>query len=505
MENAIGNRLKCRIEIKRLVLLLFEVIALGIIAAYASRYFSFAESCDIVLALGAGYLVPRLMYSQSKMRCNWGQWILLAVGLLLALYVIHSLKVWTTHESFTLEEPELHSDDGQYYSWALAHYDGRCPTPKLSFKGLPLFMLGLWKVLGVSVVWPMALNYMFALLSIVITGKISHRVLSHHFPTIKPSTISACAMLMVPLLGFLVSQNLRIQKEAGCTLGIVMVGYCLAGFAERNNLTKNEKRRDLAVFVIGTVILALVRTNFAYFAMIGAAMMALARHHAQWKRGSLLALIALAITVVFSILFSYTFGQQYRTVDGGDAMARAFKIGIVQQPYFTLIGDYYHYPEWKRLLLLPITAGVQYIIPFPWLYDLENADIMSILPRMRVMWYFVGGTCIYYYLYINGLHYKQNNLGMWAWWPLVTFLGIAFITGGSVSRYVLPLQPLFVVIALYVLLQVKIGNYRRSFAIWMAVYVLMLIATLILCYHTQVEYFNSLDEYYRLKAKHLLK
>ena len=134
----------------------------------------------------------------------------------------------------------------------------------------------------------------------------------------------------------------------------------------------------------------------------------------------------------------------------------------------------------------------------------ENADIMSILPRMRVMWYFVGGTCIYYYLYINGLHYKQNNLGMWAWWPLVTFLGIAFITGGSVSRYVLPLQPLFVVIALYVLLQVKIGNYRRSFAIWMAVYVLMLIATLILCYHTQVEYLNSLDEYYRLKAKHLL-
>ena len=54
MENAIGNRLKCRIEKKRLVLLLFEVIAFGIIAAYASRYFSFAESSDIVLALGHG-------------------------------------------------------------------------------------------------------------------------------------------------------------------------------------------------------------------------------------------------------------------------------------------------------------------------------------------------------------------------------------------------------------------------------------------------------------------
>ena len=296
------------------------------------------------------------------------------------------------------------------------------------------------------------------------------------------------------------TQNLRIQKEASCTIGITLVGYCLAGFAEERAPSKSDKHRDLACFVIGTLILALVRTNFAYFAMIGAAMMAFARHRAQWKRGTVLAVIALGITIVFSILFSYTFGQQYRTIDGGDAMALAFKADTVQQPFFSLIGDYYHLPEWKRILLLPVTAGVQYTIPFPWVYALEKADIMSFLPRFRVMWYFVGGTCIYYYLYINGLHYKQSNLGMWAWWPLVTFLGIAFITGGSVSRYVLPLQPLFVVVALYVLLQVKMGNYRRSYVIWMVVYSLVLIATLIFCYHTQTDYLKGLDEYYRQKA-----
>ena len=107
---------------------------------------------------------------------------------------------------------------------------------------------------------------------------------------------------------------------------------------------------------------------------------------------------------------------------------------------------------------------------------------------MRVMWYFVGGACIFYYLYINVVHHKYSNLGMWAWWPLVTFFIIAYITGGSVSRYVLPLQPLFVVIALYVLLNVKQGTYRRSFTIWMIVYFIILLATvLVLCYHTQVE------------------
>ena len=500
MKNAIGNNINPHIGKQGLLLLLGEVIALGVVVAYAGSTFTFAESCDIVLATIVAYLVPRLLYSQSKLSCRWGQWILLTIGILIALYMIHSMKAWSTRDDFTLEMPELYCDDGKYYSWALSHFDGRCPSPKLSFKGLPLLMLGLWKVLGVSVVWPLALNYMFALLSIVITGKISHRLLNNRFPSISPASISAWSMLMVALLGFLMSQNLRIQKEASCTIGITLVGYCLAGFAEERALSKSDKRRDLVCFVIGTLILALVRTNFAYFAMIGAAMMVFARHRAQWKRGTLLVIIALGITVVFSILFSYTFGQQYRTVDGGDAMSLAFKTGIVQQPYFSLIGDYYHFPEWKRILLLPVTAGVQYTIPFPWVYDLEKADIMNILPRFRVMWYFVGGTCIYYYLYINGLHYKQSNLGMWAWWPLVTFLGIAFITGGSVSRYVLPLQPLFVVVALYVLLQVKMGNYRRSYVIWMVVYSLVLIATLIFCYHTQTDYLRGLDEYYRQKA-----
>ncbi len=504
MDSEGGNRITARVDKGGWLLLLGEVISLGMIVAFAGSNFNFGESCDIVLAFIVAYLIPRLLYSQSKLSCRSGQWLLLVVSTLLTLYMIYSMKVWTNHSDFSLEMPDLHSDDGCYYSWALSHYDGRCPSPKIPFKGLPLFMLGLWKVLGVSVVWPMALNFMFTLLSIVIAGKISNRLLSHRFPNVSPASISALTMLLASLLCFLLSQCARIQKEAGCTLGITMVGYCLAGFASETPLSKNEKRRDIIIFVAGTLILALIRTNFAYFAMIGAAMMAFARGRSQWKRGALLAVVALSITVLFSILFSYGFGQQYRTIDGGDAMALAFKMGFLQQPYLSLIGDYYHYPEWERLLLLPITAGVQYIIPFPWLYDYEGVEMMNILPRIRFMWYFVGGVCIYYYLYINVLHHKHSNLGMWAWWPLVSFLFIAFITGGSVSRYVLPLQPLFVVIAIYVLLHVKEGSYRRSFIIWMIVYTLVLIATLIVCYHIQLNYFESLDEYYRMRAKHLI-
>lgn len=498
-----NKRLRQGTDKSSILLMLGEVVALGLLVASVAGAYSFSESASIVLALGIAYLIPRLIFSNSRQCCNWGQWMFLIVSTLLALYTIHSIKHYTLHSDYTLELPDLRADDGRYYCWALSHYDGRCPEPKIPFKGLPLFMLGLWKIFGVSVVWPLALNYMFTLLSIVVTGKIADRLLSQRFPSISPSTIASLSMLMVSLLGFFISQGVRIQKEAGCALGIVLVGYALAGLSSLT-LSHRQKMRDTIVFVLGTLILALVRTNFAYFAMIGAAMMALANKRLRWKRGALLSLTALAITIAFSILFSYSFGQQYRTVDGGDAMALAFTMGIVQQPYLTFIGDYYHYPEWERILLLPITAGVQYIIPFPWLYDYSSLKILEILPRMRVMWYLVGGACIFYYLYINVVHHKRSNLGMWAWWPLVTFLGIAYITGGSVSRYVLPLQPLFVVIAVYVILQVYSGKYRRSFTVWMIVYFIILAGVLVFCYHTQLDYLNSLHEYHIMKAKHLI-
>ena len=472
------------------MLLLGEVMALGLVAAYTASSFGFVDSLSVVLAMSVAYLVPRFIYSESKVSCRWGQWLLLAVATAIAFYTIYSMKVVTMNPDFTLEMPDLNSDSGNYYSWALSHYDGRCGSPQVIYSGVSIIMLAMWKVLGVSLVWPLALNFMCVLLTIVMTGKTAHRLLSHRFSSIAPSTIAASAMLMTSLLCFLVSQGMRIQKEAYCALAFILVGYALAGMSFKN-LSKKEKCTDMVLFIVGTLIMAFVRTNFVYFIVMGAAMMAVAGKGTHWKRGVLMAAFALVATFLFNYLFCYTLEHQLVIMDGGEAMARDFKMAASQQPYAFIIGDYYFYPLWERLLLVPLTMGVQYIIPFPWLYDYSGVDITSILPRVRFMWYIVGGACIFYYLYINVIHYKTSNLGMWAWWPLAVFMLMSVITGGLVSRYALPIQPLFVVIALYVFLHFKEGRYRRSFSIWMVVYTLILIATLIFCYHIQADHLRS--------------
>ena len=478
------------------LLALGEVIALGIGVALSASIFTASESLAIVLSMMVAYLVPRFVYSQSKLACRWGQWLLLIVATAMTVYVLFYLKSITIDTGETLEMPTMHNDDSKYYQWALANYDGRCPEPKVLYQGVPLIMLGLWKLFGVSVVWPVALNLMFTLLTIVLTGKIANRMLSNRFESINPSTVAAVAMLMVSLLGFLMSQGVRIQKEASCSFSFVLVGYALAGMSQPA-LSKKEKNRDMLLFLLGTLLMSLVRTNFVYFFAIGAVMMAFANHCAQWKRCTLLAVLAFGFTFLFNFIFDYTIEHQYILINGGEAMARDFKIGTAQQPYVSLFGDYYYSHMWERILLLPLTMSVQYVIPFPWLYDYSDATAFSLLPRMRLMWYIAGGACIFYYLYICVLSFSKkiqiSTLGLWAWWPFVTFMLMSYITGGLVSRYTLPIQPLFVVVALYVFLHLKEGHFRRSFTVWMIVYFFILVATLIFSYHTQLGYLRSLN------------
>ena len=77
------------------------------------------------------------------------------------------------------------------------------------------------------------------------------------------------------------------------------------------------------------------------------------------------------------------------------------------------------------------------------------------------------------------------------------FVIIAYIIGGTVSRYVLPFQLLFIPQAIFVMIRLYEGEYRKSFTVWAAAYLMILACTLVVCYNIQVTYLNDLNEFYR--------
>lgn len=81
------------------------------------------------------------------------------------------------------------------------------------------------------------------------------------------------------------------------------------------------------------------------------------------------------------------------------------------------------------------------------IFDLAMRKARSTCQRL---WYAVAGVSLYY-LFV--LAWKKKNLGWWAMWSFVCAAAVAFTTSGTVSRYILPYEPLFVTIAVWVLLQ----------------------------------------------------
>ena len=67
----------------------------------------------------------------------------------------------------------------------------------------------------------------------------------------------------------------------------------------------------------------------------------------------------------------------------------------------------------------------------------------------------------------------------------MAYASLAYVMAGSVARYVAPILPLFVPIAVYVLCRVYEGRCRKSFIWWWIVLVIVIALVLLLCLEIQ--------------------
>lgn len=95
------------------------------------------------------------------------------------------------------------------------------------------------------------------------------------------------------------------------------------------------------------------------------------------------------------------------------------------------------------------------------------------------IWYLIGGAALYYLVYTSWRNLRHELLGRYMIWAAACFIGIAWLFGGTVSRYILPFMPVFVAGALYSLLN---DRHRQSFCRFYAVYIVSLAIALTASY-----------------------
>ncbi len=488
-----GVRRKTALPICLIVTMLLAVSA---VAAGAVTVLGADTGWRLALALTVAYALPMAVYNRQSWSTAGGHYVLLATWLLMSAISVENVMVWTAPDGASAEWPLFESDSRGYYAWALHYYDGRCDAPPVAFPGLPFMMLVLWKLFGVNVVWPVAMNVCFTLLAIVIAAMTTVRLLRGRELARPDRWLGNAALVCGMLLFFLLSESTCVLKEAAIALSMSAVALVLAVFVTDRHL----RVKHYVAFVAACLLLAFTRTTYMYFVLLALVIIAMGNYKTHLPHTLLLVVLALIAFVAGDSVAYYSFERHVSIISGGERMQRLFMVGPNQQPYLDMVGNYFTYPIWRRLLLLPLSCSVQFIIPFPWIYD-GWTSLHEVAARCGFGWYAVGGTALFYY---GAMSWRQRyKLGAWAWVPALIFATIAYTTAGSVSRYALPVEVMFIPVAVWVMSCVCHDlSLRRLFIVWAILFVIVLTITLIVCHDIQVTYLNNLNEYYKQRAAH---
>ena len=467
----------------KMAMMLIEVIAFALLCVVSSSHFGMADGARITLAYLVAYLIPKIVLTRARGTSTAASVVLLIMAIALMAISYINLLEWTSVDGYDLEVPNIKNDARGYYKWALYHYDGRLDPQHIVFKGFPLMMLISWKLLGLSVIWPQAMNMMFTLTAVVLTGMTTRRLLAHRV-SLPVHTLLTGGMLLTFLLTYYLMSGISILKEASVFFSISMAGYALATMASGDE-ERHHPWRDLLIFATACAIMALVRTTFLYFIALGVVLMVLPHWRRDWVMATCMLVILLLTLFIGNFFAAYSFEQHANIANGGWDMQLTYSEfnNPSRAAFRKLIGFYFLYSPWHKFFMLPLTLSLQFIAPFPWQHYGEDNVIFNHIIRFSYGWYALGGIALFYYLFISWR--RQDNMGAWAWWPATTYAITAYIMAGSVARYVLPFEPLFIPVVMYVLCRLAEGYWRKAFKRWCIFFVILVAVTLVLCLEIQ--------------------
>lgn len=418
-----------------------------------------AAMVSVLVTFWAGAAVVSLALRHCPWR-SYGAYIWLVAALaLLTSGAIVNVNFFTIVSGGYLDRPVLLQTDAR----RLWYYAGQFLNTGYTQDNSQSILTSLLFMVGVRDIFiAIMLNVIFAVLAMTVTGQIAWRMSCRR-------DVALWAMCGLSLMCYFMAQATILIKDVPLTLGMALSALALLCFRDR--------RYGAGTWALagGLLLTALYRSPMLLFIPLGAAVMAVVLR--DWRRMAVPAVAALAVwgAVALAGSLGHTMkiiddsaGVYFLTAKAGETAAGAL-VG----------GGYPSLPLWRKILMLPATAIMQFLIPFPWTW----AKHLSLAPttcvaHMGFTWYLAGGVFIYWLFGL--LRRSPRTMACIGLWAVMLYLLIAFQFGGRVSRYCLPLLPLMMPAVAYTLLT---AWRRRSFRIWMGAFVLMMAAVLTVCHY----------------------
>lgn len=425
--------------------------------------------CLIFPGMTAGNRVALLLITGAAVTAtNWqpfagkgAVYTMAVASLLLGAGVILNTWYFTTVLGGTPSDPVLINDDSfRWWNDALYHLnadEGQRTYPNHGFYGWilagVLFVFG--KTVGAALLWSMSL----VLASLLTTGMLCHRITSD-------TRTCVAAMAATAAVCYWLTMGTLILKEAFLFLGMLVGVYAL---------TCSKKRR-LALLAVASAMLMLTRPGTILMLVLGLAMFGTDRRNIYWSLcGAAVCLIFWEIPNLIS--FTPDYAQVFDERNTGAFVYTAPN----RMAFYNIVGDFSELPFYKKILWLPASAVVQFFIPFPWNFARDVPfGITEAYAHVAYPWYLFGAVFIYF-LATNLRRYRSVIFRM-SVWALICWVSPCLYTGGTVSRYGLPLVAIMSVAVAYTLIK----NYKnRRFYTYLGIYCVILGVALIVAHHLQ--------------------
>lgn len=434
------------------------LLVLCIVGTLSWGWFGIQHSLQITLSFGAAYALSAIIYRRSEGYSTLGHLVLVTLLLVLGLMTIIDMHGVLDLGERGFHRPALLSPDShRIYHFSREVYLCDDVTVDLTYTGYAYFLGWLWRLIGeINIAYLLAINIGAVLLTAACTGKMAWRwFTAHHLTDAKQ--MSAWTMVLLACMAYFLSPTLRPFKEPIVFAGMALVAYVMVTVSEYRRPLRSGEWIALA---IGILLLATNRNNLVGMLLLGQTILLLCQHK-QWRAHlPVIALTGLIYLLGWQLQYQ---GLHYQLkIISGEGMAQEFLNPKMRESYY-ILENYYDHPVWMRTLMLPLTNAIQGILPLPFAIEGHKADtgMVTLLSRINVLWYPVLILTVFYYTVLAWR--KNERLGPWAWWPLLCYEVIAYITAGTVSRYILPFMPYWTTFAVYTWYHCAVqGNHKQT-------------------------------------------
>ena len=417
-----------------------------------------APNCIALSTIAVGVVI---LSGNMPFPSRTSQIIFATIAAMLFTGVILNAWYFTTYLGGTPRDPVLINPDASMWwkeaLFRLNQFDGEPAHFSHGLYGCVLAaVLAIFGItVGTALIWSATLILAALFMTAILTFKLSRNNISTFVAVI--ATASVCYWL---------SMGSLILKDAFTILAFLIAGYGFVCY----------KTKFLGLSALAAVMLFFSRPSYILMLVVGAFVVGFRRGNKLWALSS--AAICLSVWILSLFLIVANFYQVIST----DPSTKVLFDAPNQMAFYNIVGDYSQLSFFRKILLLPFSAAVQFLIPFPWNFDRDIPfGLTQFWCHIAYPWYLFGFAAVGFLV----SHWKDRFSLTYrlAFWALVCWLVPCFIFGGTISRYGLPFVALFAPAVASFLIK---EHSSRIFRVCLVVYCLAMAVILIIAHHIQI-------------------